>query len=87
MTNCMPCSSSVRPMPSIFPAVSPATASEFSLDDALLAVDRAGTSTARLQATVDALHAMGFKRVVATLRDATFSPTMIVKAVSATDGY
>src|SRR5690606_3151444 len=38
-------------------------------------------------ATVDALHAMGFKRVVATLRDATFSPTMIVKAGSATDGY
>lgn len=56
------------------PPVSPALA------DALDAIDRADTSAARVRAAADALHAMGFDRVVITLRDASLNVTMSVAA-------
>ena len=72
-------------MPTIFPTLAPDAG--FSLDQALKTIDDAGSSSARMQAAADALHSMGFERVVATLRDATFSPTMVVTAGPGQDGY
>lgn len=52
------------------------------LADALDAIDRADSSAGRVRAAADALHAMGFERVVITLRDASLNVTLSVSAGS-----
>lgn len=56
------------------------TRPHFDLSEALDAVDRADSQPLRLQALADALRAMGFRRVVVTMRDASFNATMVVSA-------
>ena len=51
-----------------------------SLHVMLDAIDRAGSSGARVQVTADLLHEMGFDRVIITLRDASLNPTIIAQA-------
>ncbi|MBL0169285.1 MAG: GAF domain-containing protein [Gemmatimonadaceae bacterium] len=53
------------------------------LSDVLDALDRADSSAARVQAAADAFAAMGFERVVITLRDGSLNVTMSVTAGSA----
>ncbi len=48
------------------------------LTDVLDAIDRADSSAARVRAAAAALHAMGFGRVMITLRDASLNITMAV---------
>ena len=52
------------------------------LSDALDAIDRADSSAARVRAAAEALHAMGFERVLITLRDASLNVTLAVSAGS-----
>ncbi len=51
-----------------------------SFADALTAVDRAATASARLRAAADALHAWGFGRVLLTLRDPSLAPRIVAAA-------
>ena len=50
------------------------------LSDTLDAIDRAGSVDARVQVTADALQAMGFDRVMISLRDASLNPVLVVSA-------
>ncbi len=50
------------------------------ISEALDMIDGAESHATRLQSLADALHAMGFRRVVASLRDASFTATMVVRA-------
>ena len=50
------------------------------LAEALDAIDRAQSPSARVAAAAEALHAFGFDRVLVTLRDAALSPTLVVGA-------
>lgn len=59
----------------------PVTASQ-ALSDALDAIDRADSSAGRVRAAANALHGMGFERVLITLRDASLNVTMSVSAGS-----
>ena len=69
-------------MSQIFPSV---VRRPISLDEALLAIDRADSSFERVQAAAKALQAFGFDRVVISLRDASLNPT-VVAAASESDG-
>lgn len=60
----------------------PATPPAQSLRAMLDAIDRAESTGARVQAAADALHELGFDRVVVSLRDASLNPTFIAKAGS-----
>jgi GAF domain-containing protein len=51
-----------------------------SLHDVLGAIDCAESTGARVQVTAEAVHAMGFDRVVVSLRDASLNPTIVAKA-------
>ncbi|MEQ1691138.1 MAG: PAS domain S-box protein [Gemmatimonas sp.] len=59
------------------------SAAVLTLADALDALDRADSPPTRVRAAADALVAMGFDRVVITLRDASLNVTMTVSAGAA----
>jgi PAS domain S-box-containing protein len=61
----------------IFPVAAPPT---IDFASAIDAVDRAGSSAARLRAAADALHAWGFGRVMLVLRDANMAPQQVALA-------
>jgi PAS domain S-box-containing protein len=71
--------------------VTPPTIPTSAAPDVLDAIDRAESSAARVRIAANALHAMGFDRVVITLRDVSLNPTMVVTAgtnePSAITGY
>lgn len=56
----------------------PPSVSVPTVSDVLDAIDRAESSDARVRIVANALNAMGFDRVVITLRDASLNPTMVV---------
>ncbi|MGV3710983.1 MAG: GAF domain-containing protein [Gemmatimonas sp.] len=56
-----------------------------SLADALHAIDQAAVPAERVRVTAEALVAFGFDHVLLTLRDASLSPTLSVKAGQAPD--
>lgn len=51
-----------------------------SLSDLLDAIDRGESTGARVQIAAELLHALGFDRVVVSLRDASLNPTVIAQA-------
>ena len=58
----------------------PSSLSVHSLTESLDDIDRAESTTARVQVTAALLHGMGFDRVVISLRDASLNPTAVVHA-------
>ena len=63
----------------------PSTAVRQVFADAMDALDRADSSSARVRAAAESLHAIGFHGVNITLRDASFNVTLSVVVGSAND--